>query len=197
MTAFTSQPVRAARWSSVSARTRRAGIFETMLFSEGAAPLLDAQLERLAASAGELYGLEITRPAGRTPPSGTGRLRVTFVPRTAHRRSITGRAGRIPATRRSQPFVLPGGLGPHKWLDRRLLDAITVVAGDGALPLLIDADGSVLEATLGERADRGAGPTDLAAGRWPFALPGSVARGSNTTRSRSISTGSSLLTPWC
>ncbi len=41
--------------------------------------------------------------------------------------------------------MLPGGLGPHKWLDRRLLDAITVVAGTTALPLLVDDDGSVLE----------------------------------------------------
>ena len=44
------------------------------------------------------------------------------------------------------PFVLPGGLGSHKWLDRRLVDAVTAAA-DGALPLLIDADGCVLEAT--------------------------------------------------
>jgi para-aminobenzoate synthetase/4-amino-4-deoxychorismate lyase len=44
------------------------------------------------------------------------------------------------------PFLLPGGLGPHKWLDRRLVDGLAAAAG-GALPLLIDTDGSVLEAT--------------------------------------------------
>ena len=41
--------------------------------------------------------------------------------------------------------MLPRGLGPHKWCDRRLLDAITVAAGTAALPLLVDDDGSVLE----------------------------------------------------
>ena len=38
------------------------------------------------------------------------------------------------------PYVLPGGLGAHKWLDRRLLERS---AGDA---LLLDADGTVLEA---------------------------------------------------
>jgi para-aminobenzoate synthetase/4-amino-4-deoxychorismate lyase len=41
------------------------------------------------------------------------------------------------------PYVLPGGLGEHKWVDRRLLDALSA---DGTTPLLLDADGSVLEA---------------------------------------------------
>jgi para-aminobenzoate synthetase/4-amino-4-deoxychorismate lyase len=44
-----------------------------------------------------------------------------------------------------EPFALPGGLGAHKWRDRRLLDAL----GDlvpGAVPLLVDTDGLVLEA---------------------------------------------------
>ena len=38
------------------------------------------------------------------------------------------------------PYVLPGGLGEHKWVDRRLVDAL------GGTPLLLDADGTVLEA---------------------------------------------------
>ena len=38
------------------------------------------------------------------------------------------------------PYVLPGGLGEHKWVDRRLIDAL-----DGT-PLFLDADGTVLEA---------------------------------------------------
>ena len=44
------------------------------------------------------------------------------------------------------PVVLPGGLGEHKWRDRSLLDALT--ARLGAMPLLVDADGSVLEAAI-------------------------------------------------
>ena len=38
------------------------------------------------------------------------------------------------------PYTLPGGLGAHKWRDRTLVDALTQT------PLLIDADGTVLEA---------------------------------------------------
>ena len=38
------------------------------------------------------------------------------------------------------PYVLPGGLGEHKWVDRRLIDAL------GGTPLFLDADGTVLEA---------------------------------------------------
>ena len=38
------------------------------------------------------------------------------------------------------PYTLPGGLGAHKWRDRTLVDALTQT------PLLLDADGTVLEA---------------------------------------------------
>ena len=43
------------------------------------------------------------------------------------------------------PAVLPGGLGAHKWRDRRLLDELA--ARLGAVPLLVDLDGDVLEAS--------------------------------------------------
>jgi para-aminobenzoate synthetase/4-amino-4-deoxychorismate lyase len=42
------------------------------------------------------------------------------------------------------PAVLPGGLGAHKWHDRRLLDELAERVG--AVPLLVDLDGDVLEA---------------------------------------------------
>ena len=38
------------------------------------------------------------------------------------------------------PYTLPGGLGAHKWRDRTLVDALRQT------PLLLDADGTVLEA---------------------------------------------------
>ncbi|MBJ7473234.1 MAG: chorismate-binding protein, partial [Solirubrobacteraceae bacterium] len=42
------------------------------------------------------------------------------------------------------PMVVPGGLGTHKWLDRRFVDQARTELG--ATPLLLDADGTVLEA---------------------------------------------------
>jgi len=58
-----------------------------------------------------------------------------------------GPRGTDPVYTEVAPFVLPGGVGPHKWTDRRLLDAITSAAGPHAVPLLLDDDGSVLEST--------------------------------------------------
>ena len=159
MTTFTSQAVRDAL-DFGERPDPAAGLFETILVADGAAPLLDAQLERLAASARALYGIDLSSPAGGMPPwgippgrmppalpSGTGRLRVTFVPGGTPTIDH-GPRGSDPSYSEVAAFVLPGGLGPHKWLDRRLLDAITVVAGATALPLLIDDDGSVLESVM-------------------------------------------------
>jgi para-aminobenzoate synthetase/4-amino-4-deoxychorismate lyase len=42
------------------------------------------------------------------------------------------------------PVLLPGGLGAHKWRDRRLLAELE--RRIGAVPLLTDLDGDVLEA---------------------------------------------------
>ena len=43
-----------------------------------------------------------------------------------------------------EPVTVPGGLGPHKWLDRRWLDALTAAVAPRH-PLLVDLDGFVLE----------------------------------------------------
>lgn len=133
------------------------GIFETILLTDGRAPLLEAHLRRLAGSARELYGLElppmpdtgVAAPAAAGPAAAagtSGRLRVTFVP---GERLTVERGPRPvnPTYNAIAPFLLPGGLGPHKWADRRLADAISSAAGPAALPLLLDADGSVLEST--------------------------------------------------
>jgi para-aminobenzoate synthetase / 4-amino-4-deoxychorismate lyase len=125
------------------------GIFETVRVAAGAAPLLQAQLERLSASAEELYGVDLGPQLGGAAaavPGGTGRLRVSFVP--GRGTAIDhGPRGEDPCYTEIAPFALAGGLGPHKWLDRALLEAITAAAGPGALPLLVDEDGSVLEST--------------------------------------------------
>jgi para-aminobenzoate synthetase/4-amino-4-deoxychorismate lyase len=53
-----------------------------------------------------------------------------------------------------RPVVVPGGLGPHKWRDRALLQAHE--ADDpGSIPLLLDADGYVLEASRASIVVRG------------------------------------------
>jgi para-aminobenzoate synthetase / 4-amino-4-deoxychorismate lyase len=101
------------------------GVFETVLVRDGAPVNLDAHLQRLRA-----------RP--RIPPlHGDAFLRLTAT--TATVGALTERALPIVLA----PYTLPGGLGDRKWRDRALLDAL---AKDGATPLLLDADGAVLEA---------------------------------------------------
>jgi para-aminobenzoate synthetase/4-amino-4-deoxychorismate lyase len=126
------------------------GIFETLLVRDGAAARLDAQLERLSTSARELYGAapepDLAARVRAVTPAGTGRLRVTLVPGQGTHIDHGPRPP-DPAYEQIAPFVLAGGLGPYKWLDRGLLDAVAAAAGEQALPLLIDADGAVLETT--------------------------------------------------
>ncbi len=44
-------------------------------------------------------------------------------------------------------FAVRGGLGPHKWADRSLLDEAQAGMPADALPLIVDDDGAVLEAS--------------------------------------------------
>jgi para-aminobenzoate synthetase/4-amino-4-deoxychorismate lyase len=115
------------------------GVFETLLVQDGVAVNLDAHLARLARSVKALYGAEL--PAIGLPRSD-GAVRITYVP--GHPVAVQWR----PLTRRAvpvilTPHVLPGGLGDHKYNDRRLLQELS---RDGTTPLLLDADGTVLEA---------------------------------------------------
>jgi para-aminobenzoate synthetase / 4-amino-4-deoxychorismate lyase len=126
------------------------GILETMLVQDGLLPLRDLHYTRINASAMELYGVGpvVEAPAGPLPRRfWTGRMRMTFDPGQGLIREPTVGLGPDPVYSELAPFVLPGGLGSHKWLDRALLDSIAAAAGAQALPLLIDTDGSVLEAT--------------------------------------------------
>ena len=143
-----------------------AGIFETLLVQGRTVARYNAHRERMNASAQALYGVA---PAAVTPPQvhrGDGALRLTFVPGvglSVHERALLG----DPVVRGFATFELPGGLGPHKWADRRLLDALTQAA-DGALVLLIDTDGAVLEASWASVLieERGRLISPLADGRW-------------------------------
>ncbi len=70
--------------------------------------------------------------------------------------------------------VVAGGLGAHKWADRRLLEQAAAASPD-ELPLLVDTDGAVLEAARGSvfRAGEGRLATPPADGR---ILPGITRR---------------------
>jgi para-aminobenzoate synthetase / 4-amino-4-deoxychorismate lyase len=136
------------------------GVFETVLVKDGRPVALGQHLARLAASVGELYGATLPETveagalaaatgagalAAATGAGGRSRLRVLADPDGGVRITVSpaGPAAVEPAL--LEPFVLPGGLGAHKWRDRRLLDALAAVA-PGTVPLLIDTDGCVLEA---------------------------------------------------
>jgi para-aminobenzoate synthetase/4-amino-4-deoxychorismate lyase len=76
--------------------------------------------------------------------------------------------------------VVPGGLGPHKWLDRTLLEAHE--ADDPAtLPLLLDADGYVLEASRASIVVRAADARLYTPPDDGRILPGITARQSGAT----------------
>jgi para-aminobenzoate synthetase/4-amino-4-deoxychorismate lyase len=133
------------------------GVFATLLIAGGRAVALEAQLARLAGSLDALYGRTVPdlgeRIAAAARELGDGRLRVDVTADGI----VTLVCGPPPATGAVvlHPWTLPGGLGPHKWRDRRLVDALTAASG-GAVPLLVDADGAVLEASWANVFARGA-----------------------------------------
>lgn len=135
------------------------GIFETLLVVDGRPVELDAHLERLAASLEEVYGVEpppdaraLTRERARG--IGLGRLRLTVVPGEAGVEAdavaVAVEAGDVfPARERAailRSVVVEGGLGAHKWADRSCLETAGPLSAR-ELPLLLDADGAVLEAS--------------------------------------------------
>ena len=93
-----------------------------------------------------LYGVELPAldDAISAALPGAGRLRLLADPDgTRARGERTG----VPRPRREslEPVTVPGGLGAHKWRDRRWLDALSAAVAP-AQPLLVDLDGYVLEA---------------------------------------------------
>ena len=124
----------------------RGGLLDTMKVEDGVPVALDRHLRRLGASMRELYGAGL-------PPSlrgdivaaapGAGRLRLLADP--DGRVAVEPGPGRDPAPPEVlEPVTVPGGLGPHKWRDRRWLDALEAAVAPRH-PLLVDLDGFVLE----------------------------------------------------
>ena len=114
---------------------------------------LAAHLERLAASLEQLYGASLDPGTAASASDAAAniaapRARLRIVAATDG--SVTIAATAEPAADHS-PLQLsavravPGGLGAYKWRDRGLLQALTDRA-PGTVPLLVDADGLVLEA---------------------------------------------------
>jgi para-aminobenzoate synthetase/4-amino-4-deoxychorismate lyase len=126
-----------------------AGVFETILVADGGPIELGAHLARLAASVGALYGRELPPALAddlltEARDAGAARLRVNVTPDPfAVAFELTPLSPRTTPVR-LVPRTVPGGLGAHKWIDRRLLESL---AGDavGSEPLLCDLDGLVLE----------------------------------------------------
>jgi len=134
---------------------RARGVFETLLVLDGEPVELEAHLERLAASLAALYGTALPAgAAGRARDAAAdlrhGRLRLTATPRRdavaldAAARPLDPRLSFPPPRTGAalRPHPLPGGLGPHKWVDRTALPEPAAAE----TPLLVEADGEVLEA---------------------------------------------------
>jgi para-aminobenzoate synthetase/4-amino-4-deoxychorismate lyase len=124
------------------------GVFETIRVERRRALYLEDHLGRLRASVRELYDLELgdetreivaaTLP---TEPHDPCRMRVVASSTGVLQAEIAplGTPNLVLA-----PWTVPGGLGAHKWADRRAVAEATERLG--ATPLILDEDGSVLEA---------------------------------------------------
>jgi para-aminobenzoate synthetase/4-amino-4-deoxychorismate lyase len=153
-------PVRHPRLLPAPLRASRpdpaAGVFETMLVDGGEAMHADLHLARIARSVQALWGVEPQAEAVRAllvdaaaRCTGSARVRLDAALEGDElawtcRTTPLGPAGRPPVL---VPVVVPGGLGPHKWRDRRLAQAAereAAAVSDG-VPLFVDLDGMVLE----------------------------------------------------
>jgi len=133
-----------------------AGVFETTLVARGRAVEIDAHLARLEWSLRALYGLSLPARARALIEDAAaglelGRLRLTVVPGLEPSVSVAHVDGALVFPSRDAaaslaPVVVPGWKGGHKWADRRMLDRAQDELG-ADLPLLVDPDGSVLEAS--------------------------------------------------
>jgi para-aminobenzoate synthetase/4-amino-4-deoxychorismate lyase len=136
------------------------GVFETIRAEHGEALFLADHLARLRASARVLYGAElgdeldarVSDALATAPDDVARRLRVVVAPSTEAAFTLHARLAPLGAAAERtavslRPWTVAGGLGSHKWADRRLVDEAAERLG--ATPLIVEAGGEVLEAAWG------------------------------------------------
>lgn len=127
-----------------------AGVIETFAVRAGTPANLDLHLARMEASVKRLYGNALSDGLADEVHEVAARPDVQAIRITARPDGSEMVESRLVLPRRYPieltPFLLPGGLGAHKWADRRLLDRL---AANRTTPLLLDTDGTVLEASWG------------------------------------------------
>jgi para-aminobenzoate synthetase / 4-amino-4-deoxychorismate lyase len=131
-----------------------AGVFTSLLVTDGHTHGLADHLARLEASARQLFGKHLPATltgdlAARLAENPSGRLRITVQlaggPLRARVEVVP--LDHPPAQVRLRPVVINGGLGGHKWLDRRLLAELAhrLALSPGEQLLIEDTGGEVLE----------------------------------------------------
>jgi para-aminobenzoate synthetase / 4-amino-4-deoxychorismate lyase len=142
------------RWS--------AGVFTSLLVTEGQTRGLADHLARLRSSVRTRYAKDLPADlpvalADRLATRPTGRLRITVRP-VGGPLQATVEVVPIappPASLSLRPAVVPGGIGGHKYRDRRLIDELGRGAnagaglGAGEQVLLTDETGEILETAAG------------------------------------------------
>jgi para-aminobenzoate synthetase/4-amino-4-deoxychorismate lyase len=138
------------------------GVFETLLVRDGEPLELEAHLARLDASLAALFGATAPPTARELVVDGArgadlARLRLTVAP-DAHDElaadvvvAPVDASLVLPSWERGvelQSVVVDGGIGAHKWADRGLLAGLEAEAAP-SVPLLLEDDGTVLEASRG------------------------------------------------
>jgi para-aminobenzoate synthetase / 4-amino-4-deoxychorismate lyase len=144
--------------SSPAAPDPARGLFETLLVADGKPVRPTAHLDRLGASALELFGRDLPAElpgsiAAAARPLGLGRMRIDLLPEDG------GLRFKI-ATEPIDPAIFfpdrehgadvrtirhPDWAGAHKWADRDWLESVETELGD-AVPLILTHEGEVLEA---------------------------------------------------
>jgi para-aminobenzoate synthetase/4-amino-4-deoxychorismate lyase len=151
-------PAVAVGANALAALTPRptAGVFTSLRVTDGQTRGLEDHLSRLALSVRDLYGKDlpaslIAELAACLASGPTGRLRITVRPIGGPLQAAVEVVPLPPATASAaitlRPVIVGGGIGGHKWRDRRLLAELTGRAGlaAGAHLLITDETGELLE----------------------------------------------------